>query len=129
MKYKLVLKVLFLLIYVTTSWSQQQKGEAISLSDSIGTEINKAEQARYHLFPDIEGFQSAQIVRLHNLKYRLNYSYQTPTGIQYKSVPITSEALELTKIHIWLTENYQNTQDADSIVEALEAEILYQECC
>ena len=126
MKYKLVLKVLFLFIYVTTSWSQQQKGEAISLSDSIGTEINKAEQTRYHLFPDIEGFQSAQIVKLHNLKYRLNYSYQTPTGIQYKSVPITSEALELTKIHIWLTENYQNTQDADSIDEALEAEILYR---
>ncbi len=126
MKHKFILKIIFLIIYVSTSWSQQQKGEAVSISDSIGTEIDKAEQIRYHLFPDIEGFQSAQIVKLPNLKYRLNFSYQTPTGIQYKSVPITSEALELTKLHILLTENYQNIQRANLLDKALEAEILYR---
>lgn len=126
MKKAFVFVVMAFLLCTTKVLPQMQKGEAITLSDSIGAEIDKTEQIRYHLFPDIKGFQSAQVVRLPNSKYRLNYSYQAPTGSQLQSTPISSETLELTRLHVQLTENYQSIQRADSIDEAVAAEILYR---
>ncbi|UCE05770.1 MAG: hypothetical protein JSW07_19600, partial [bacterium] len=96
MKRKLSLKAIFLILCVTTAWSQQKEGEIISLSDSIGVEIDPAERDRYHLFPDISGFQSAQIIQLPGSKYRLNYTYQDTVGLHQKSIPLSADALELT---------------------------------
>ena len=66
-----VLSVILLSCWTAFGWSQTQDREVVSLSDSIGTEIDQKEREAYHLFPDIQGFKSAQIVRLSNSKYRL----------------------------------------------------------
>ena len=125
MKHKLILKTLFFIFCATTLWSQQKQGEIISLSDSIGIEIDRAERDRYHLFPDITGFQSAQIIQLPDSKYRLNYTYQDTVGLHRKSISLSADALELTKLHIELTDSYLRMRNVKKINENLEAEMLY----
>lgn len=103
-----------------------QKGEVISLSDSIGTEIDRVERNLYHLFPDITGFQSARVVRLQDSKYRLNYSYRDTAGLHHKAISISADALELTKLHIRLTDQYLSMHHSKPLDEKLEAEMLYR---
>jgi hypothetical protein len=126
MKHKPILKTIFFLFWATTAWSQQKEGEIISLCDSIGVEIDPAERDRYHLFPDISGFQSAQIIQLPGSKYRLNYTYQDTVGLHQKSIPMSADALELTRLHIQLTDSYLRMRYAKTINENLEAEMLYR---
>jgi len=126
MKKTLVLTVITLFIGTINVFQQIQKREVISLSDSIGTEIDRVERNLYHLFPDITGFQSAQIVRLQDSKYRLNYSYRDTAGLYHKSISISADALALTKLHIRLTDEYRSMQRSKPLDEKLELEMLYR---
>ncbi|MBU8922210.1 MAG: hypothetical protein KOO63_10375 [Bacteroidales bacterium] len=126
-----ILSPIFIFIVVligcaTTLWAQTQEQEVVSLSDSIGHEIDKAERDIYHLFPDIKGFQSARIVRVSRSKYRLDYTCEDVAGLKHKSRNISADALELTRLHVKLTEDYHKTRLSSAIDRELEAEILYR---
>ncbi len=106
--------------------SPQQPDENISLGDSIGVEIDQAERERYHLLPDVAGFQSARITRLPGGKYRLSYSFQDAVGLRQKSLPLSAEALELTRRHVELTEEYLHLRRTSAAGDAREAEMLHR---
>lgn len=122
----ILISVMMALNCMTALWAQMKEVEVISLSDSIGTEIDKAERDKYHLFPDIKGFQSARIFRISSSKYRLDYTFQDITGFQHKSRVISTKTLELTKLHVKLTEDYYRIQRSMTIDRKLEAAILYR---
>lgn len=119
--------LLFLCVGLTTNlWSQNQVQEIISLSDSIGPVIDSLEKRTYRLFPDIKDFQQGQIVRLSESKFRLDYGYQNLAGTHFKSRKISKQAIELTKLHVKLTEDYQRLSKLESINPDVEADLLYR---
>jgi len=97
---------IFIFMPMTITWSQTKQNQIISLSDSIGPEIDAKEKETYHLFPDIKGFQSAQFSPLSGSKFRLAYSYLEDSRLQNKSTKISSDAFHLTQLHVKLTDEY-----------------------
>jgi hypothetical protein len=126
MKHTFVIGLIGLMLCAAPAQPQNTDGEIIAISDSIGAEIDQAERERYHLFPDIAGFQSARITQLPNAKYRLSYSYQDAAGIHQKSIPLAVDALELTRRHVGLTDQYLSLGKTQTAVENLEAAMLYR---
>jgi len=122
----IIIAILVFLLSSTNTLPQTQDQEVISLSDSIGTEIDREEQKAYHLFPDIKNFHKGQIVRLSEKKFRLDYSYQDLAGIHYKSRKISKEAIELTRLHVRLTENYRRISKTERIDRNVETNLLYR---
>lgn len=102
----IIFLVLLIFLPTTPSWSQTNEKEIVSLSDSIGPEIDAKEKETYHLFPDIKGFHSAQILRLSSSKLRLTYSYLRDSEIRNKSTKISTDAFQITQLHVRLTDEY-----------------------
>jgi len=99
--------------------------EAIALSDSIGTEIDASEQHRYSLFPDIKGFRSARIFQESSDRYRLEYVSEDGSGLHSRTRKISSEALELTRQHIALTEEYHRMESSGELNRDIEPEVIH----
>lgn len=78
--------------------------EPVALSERIGLEIDRDERDAYGLFPDIEGFESARIVRLSAEKYRVEFSRRDGTELKTGSRRISAEAFELSRQHVQLVE-------------------------
>ncbi len=71
-KFSIVISI-FLIFRIAPA---QQTGSVIPLSPEIGPEIDAAERERYGLFPGMEGFPSAAILRLDDGNYRVRLVYQ-----------------------------------------------------
>ena len=99
--------------------------EAISLSDSIGPDIDMQEQQSYRLFPDIKGFQSARITKNPSGAYILEYSFNELGQIQQRSVKISAQNLDLTRRHVELTEAYWKSQRSGELDQLFSAKVLY----
>jgi hypothetical protein len=115
-----VLAVILYLSLVMTL--QAQTRELIALCDSIGTEIDATERERYRLFPDITGFQSAQIFRTADDKYQLVYTTKEETGIRPKTRSLSANAIAMTRHHLQLFDAYHlmaQNQQIDRTIEAL----------
>jgi hypothetical protein len=106
--------------------AQNQIREVISLSDSIGPQIDSLEKEAYQLFPDVKEFQKGQIVRLSKSRFRLDYGYQDLAGTHFVSRKISKEALELTRLHVKLTEDYRRLSQVESSTRDVEANLLYR---
>lgn len=120
-----ILSALFLFC-ATSALTQTEDRQIISLSDSIGAEIDAAERAKYSLFPDLDGFQSARIIRLKASAYRLEYSFTDTLGKHHKSRKISAPAVELTKLHVRLIEEHQASQPTKATDDSLQAAIIYR---
>ena len=70
--------------------------EPVALSERIGLEIDRAERDTYGLFPDIEGFESARILRNANGKYEVEFTRREGGRAVKGSKRVTAETLELT---------------------------------
>lgn len=125
MKTRCLLKMTLLLILLATGFPMYGQYKLIALDDSIGVEIDASEQTRYRLFPGIEQFQSAWITMLPNGKYRLHYAYRTSSGLRTRTIPISAEALDLTRQHIAFSRKYQNARRHQPSEPATEAQIIY----
>ncbi len=128
---KTILSLSFILIVMfsdvaKTSAPEEKELEAVSLGESIGTEIDKTEREYYRLFPDIEGFQSARLIPVSRSKLRLEYSYETALGLQPKSRHVTADAFEMTRLHIKLTDDYHRSLSQRIEDREPEAEMLYR---
>jgi len=123
---KVIIAIFVFLLSLTNSELQAVDKETISLSESIGTEIDAAEQKRYNLFPDIENFQKGQIVRLSESKFRLDYTWEDFKGTHHKSRKISKEAVDLTRFHVKLTENYQDLSESEGVDPNVEANFMYR---
>ena len=100
--------------------------EVISLSDSIGPVIDSLEKEAYHLFPEVKAFQKGQIVRLSESKFRLDYGYQDLAGTHSVSRKISKEAVELTRLHVKLTEDYRKLAPVEGEARGVEANLMYR---
>jgi len=114
-------------IGIVFSHAEDKQYKLIALSDSIGTEIDQTERASYHLFPDINGFQSARILQSGDANFRLEYSCQNEQGIiQHQVKKISATAVELTRLHIQLTNDYRKLATAKALSPQEEAALLYR---
>ena len=100
--------------------------EVIALSDSIGTEIDSTERRLYHLFPDLDGYQTGRISRLNDSKYQLEYQITRRTGTKVLIRKFSKKAFELTKLHVQLAENFFTMYQARHLPSEQEAEFLYR---
>lgn len=105
---------------------QDEIQEVVSLSDSIGPVIDSLEKEAYHLFPEVKAFQKGQIVRLSESKFRLDYGYQDLAGTHFVSRRISKEAVELTRFHVRLTEDYGRLAEAEGEARGVEANLMYR---
>ncbi len=76
----------------------------IALSDSLGPQIDANERAAYHLLPGVTGFVSARFSVNEHSTYRVVYTYEDSQGSHESTVPMTSDAWELTKLHAGIVE-------------------------
>jgi hypothetical protein len=113
-------------VYATQIDSQPKDSRAVSLSDATGPEIDKTEREAYQLFPDIDGFETAQIYRLPNSKYRLKYTYRDRSAVRSKSRNISADVFELTKLHVSLVDEYHRLQSTPIDDLYPEADLLYR---
>jgi len=125
LKTPFVLAMILPVTLLATAFSQQSPQQLIALDDSIGVEIDSAERSYYRLFPGVEGFKSARIMMLSNRRYRLEYVYETTKGLRTKTIPLSGEAMDLTRQHIALIHKYQNIKSNQTVERATEAQILY----
>ena len=105
----------------STGWSPAP------LSDSLGPEITAAQRDTYHLFPDIKGFVSARFYTKPGPAYRLEYSYQSPSGVtKTTSRRITPAAWGLTRTHIALVETGLRRKATPLPVDQSQPEMQYR---
>ena len=112
------------LILLANLWAQDH--DVVSLSDSIGPVIDSLEKKAYHLFPDIKDFHKGQIIRLSDSKFRLDYSFIDIVGTNFKSRKISKEAVDQTRLHIKLSEDYRRLSQFESSSREVEADLLYR---
>jgi len=117
--------LLLCVVFPATSARGSPIGPA-SLSETIGADIDSMERDRYHLFPDIRGFESARLVRLENGAYRLEFVARGASGSTTKSRRISAEAFEQTRLHVALTEAYLRQPAIAGPDSANEAELLHR---
>ena len=65
----------FLAVLPCANSARARDNQPVALSETIGVDIDADERDTYALFPDIEGFVTAQVVRTSASKYRLDYTY------------------------------------------------------
>jgi len=104
--------------------AKKDANEPVALSERIGLEIDRGERDAYGLFPDIEGFESARIIRLSPEKYRVEFSRHDGARLRTGSRRISAEAFELTRQHARLVETCREVW-AEAGPEA-NARVLYQ---
>lgn len=95
---------------------------AVSLSATIGDEIDRAERDAYHLFPDVTGFVSARIVKL-DKGYRVDFTYRDDDAmLREGSRRISDETFDNTRLHVGLVETARGSGAADATHDA---QVLY----
>ncbi|MBI5869196.1 MAG: hypothetical protein HZB43_13065 [candidate division Zixibacteria bacterium] len=98
-----------------------------ALSDSLGSEINATQREAYHLFPDIKGFVSARFLTKPGPAYRLEYSYQSPSGVtKTTSRRITPAAWGLARAHVALVETGLRRNATPLPVDQSQSEMQYR---
>ncbi len=125
LKMQIVVSVIFLLMPLAAAQSQRPQGQLVAIDDSIGVEIDSAERAQYQLFPGVEGFQSARIFMLPNGRYRLQYAVEAHEGVRLRTIPVSADALDLTKHHIRFSQQYRYLRLHQPGEPATEAQFLY----
>ena len=94
----------------------------VSLSTTIGDEIDRAERDRYHLFPDVNGFVSARIVKL-DKGYRVDFTYRDDDAVLREgSRRIDDETFDNTRLHVALIETARGAGPRDVTHDA---QVLY----
>lgn len=123
---KLLTTIFVFILGLTYTGLKAKDNEPISLSESIGTEIDSSEKKTYHLFPDIKNFQKGEIVRLSESKFRLDYTWEDFEGTHNRSRKISKEAVDLTRSHVELTENYLVLSKSEGVDSDVEANLMYR---
>ena len=95
----------------------------INLSDKIGPEIDAIEREQYHLFPDVDGFINARIIEIDNKTFNVELTIESDLGKKTTRQPISNPALEATKLHVEMVEQYLANRNISS---DREAETLYK---
>ena len=97
--------VAILVLGTSVVLAQQDDWKPVSLSDSLGFEINPARRDAYHLLPDVERFISARFYTKNGTTYRLEYSYQSSLGTpSTKRRRISKATWDLTQAHVRIVE-------------------------
>ena len=78
----------------------------IALTPTAGTLIDRQERQRYHLFPDIAHFESAQIFQVGPRRFRVDYTYWSGTQLKQGSSSVAPESLEETRLHLALSDRF-----------------------
>lgn len=94
-----------------------------ALSDSLGSDLDRAERDAYHLFPDIAGFERARF-SADGSSYRVEYSFHDGSQSRTKSAGIGKQAWEVTKLHVDLVERHRALSAARPSLE--ESELQYR---
>lgn len=97
----------------TPGSARASEWQPVSLSDSLGPEIDAKERAEYHLLPDVPGFISARFFA-RNSSYRLEYTYEKAGAAHERSVGLSAEAWELTKLHVGVVQQYRAAAAPDT---------------
>jgi hypothetical protein len=95
-----------------------------ALSERIGFEIDRAERDAFDLFPDIEEFESARILRRADGEYRVEFQRREGGKLVSGSKRITEETFELTCRHVRLVETYRDVWNEGD--PATNARVLYE---
>lgn len=124
-KMQIMVSVILFLMSLTAAQSQSKQGQLVALGDSIGVDIDSAERAHYQLFPGIEGFRWARIFMLPNGKYRLQYAVEANLEVRLRTIPVSAEAVDLTRHHIRFSQQYRDLRLQQPSEPTTEAQILY----
>jgi hypothetical protein len=79
--------------------------QPVALSGRIGFEVDRAERDAFGLFPDIDGFESARILRRADGSYRVEFKKREGKDLVSGSKRITAETYDLTCQHVRLVES------------------------
>jgi len=91
-KYLLSLLLFLSTFYFSSDqlYAQEEEGKIITISERVGDEIDKEEREKFELFPNIKGFQSADLLKLSDNRYVFRITYlDEQTGelkIEFKQV-------------------------------------------
>lgn len=69
----------------------QIQGETVILSDRVGEVIDAAERERFHVFPNVKGFQSARVLQTADSLFYVVFEIEQPTGepqLEYKQYSV-----------------------------------------
>jgi hypothetical protein len=99
------------------SWQQSLAarsftGESVFLSVEVGTVLDPEDRERYHLFPDVPHFRTARVLARERGDYRLEVTVASGDRDRVLSREISVETLRLLRLHLWLTEAYQDRRHA-----------------
>jgi hypothetical protein len=97
--------------------------QPVTLSETVGHEIDPAERAAYGLLPDVEGFVSARIFRTSESEYRLEYVYRDGGKERVVARRLRADAFELARWHAGFVEAYAAASGA-APADTAEAETL-----
>jgi hypothetical protein len=95
-----------------------------ALGERIGFEIDRAERDAFGLFPDIQGFESARILRRADGKYRVEFKRREGEKLVSGSKAIAAETFELTRRHVRLVETYRDVWNGGD--PGTNARVLYE---
>lgn len=80
--------------------------QPVSLSDSLGSEIDARERESYHLFPDLAGFERARFFS-NGKSYRVEYAVRDAKGARTRTAGVTARSWEATRAHVRLVEQFR----------------------
>jgi hypothetical protein len=80
-----------------------REGEPVALSPRLGKTIDGQEREHYRLFPNIESFEEAQIIRRGD-EYELTISVRDRGSNEIKRQSVSEEVIDVTRRHVWLVE-------------------------
>jgi hypothetical protein len=123
MRHYLLVALLSLSLAMTL---HSQTRELVALSDSIGTEIDAAERERYHLFPDLAGYQSAQIYKVASDKFQLVYTTREELGLRQKTRSLSANAIDMTRRHVQLFDAFRAMAQNRQVDRTTEALVLHK---
>lgn len=86
-----------------------EAAEPVWLGETLGDEVDREERDRYGLFPGIDDFVSARIVKDGD-KYRLEYV--TGEGRRRRTRSLSADAVELTLLHLANVDEYDRAAGA-----------------
>lgn len=107
--------VLLLVVCAASAATAPGAPSPIALTEDLGVEIDASEQARYHLFPGVEGFVSARFVPTPRGAYQLYCRAHGTEGHREHRLPVTQTAFEHTRTHALLVERYLAARDSAQI--------------
>ncbi len=98
--------------------------EVVVLGETIGEEIDREEQMRFALFPDLPGFVSGRLVRRDDGRLDLEYEIEEKGRRRRGSIRVSAESLDLTRRHVRHIETLEQLRAESGDDADLEARIL-----